>query len=134
LVVTLVSGVAGFVVARGTSAAEPKRQTAAANAEGGGGGQGRQLAALGEVPPDGGLVLQDPPVVLTRDAAGQVHGFSAVCTHQGCTVEKVQNGTIDCPCHGSRFDASTGAPVAGPAKRPLPPVEVVVRDNAVFTA
>ena len=63
-----------------------------------------------------------------------MHAFSATCTHQGCTVGPVRDGRIVCPCHGSEFDARTGAVVRGPATRPLPQVRVVVRDGAVFTA
>jgi Rieske Fe-S protein len=61
-----------------------------------------------------------------------VRAFSATCPHQGCPVSTVANGTIDCPCHGSRFDAKTGAVVAGPAPRGLTPVAVVVRDGGVY--
>jgi Rieske Fe-S protein len=71
-------------------------------------------------------------VVLTRSGS-TVHGFSATCTHQGCTVNQVSDGTIDCPCHGSKFDAATGAVVTGPAPAPLPPVRVTVRNGEVFS-
>jgi len=62
-----------------------------------------------------------------------VHGFSSVCTHQGCTVGSVANDVITCPCHGSHFNAQTGAVISGPAPRPLPAIAVVVRDGAVYT-
>jgi Rieske Fe-S protein len=77
------------------------------------------------------VILEDQKVVVTRDSEGAVHGFSAVCTHQGCIVARVADGTINCPCHGSKFDLSTGQPVAGPARRPLPSVAVKVVGNAV---
>jgi Rieske Fe-S protein len=80
------------------------------------------------------VILTDPAIVLTRTATDAVHGFSAVCTHQGCTVAAVQGGTIDCPCHGSRFDATTGAVRTGPAPSPLPPVAVVVRSGNVYAS
>jgi Rieske Fe-S protein len=131
----LVGGVAGFVVAGRSSAARQPGGTTAANAYGpaptqaaGGGG----LVALDRVPPGGGVVLGSQKVVVTRTADGAVHAFSAVCTHQGCTVDAVTKGTIDCPCHGSRFDAGTGAVVAGPAPRALPRIGVEVRDGQVF--
>jgi len=131
--VALVSGLAGFLLARNSSAAEPQAG-AAANAYGPlppGSGQTR-LAALAQVPPGGGLVLESADIVLTLDRAGALNAFSATCTHQGCRVNAVQDGQILCPCHGSRFDAGTGAVLAGPAPRPLPRVAVVVRDGTVY--
>lgn len=129
-VVVVAGAVAGFAVAKGHDESETGP---GANAAGGGGASGgTQLATLDQVPAGGGVVLDKAGIVLTRDDAGNVHGFSAICTHQGCTVSDVTDGTINCPCHGSKFDAATGAPVAGPAKKPLPAVDVTVRDNAVF--
>jgi Rieske Fe-S protein len=98
-----------------------------------GGGGGTQLAAVSQIPDDGGLILEKDNVVLVKDASGGVKGFSAVCTHQGCTVSDISGGTINCPCHGSKFDAKTGAVVQGPASAPLAPVQVSVRGDAVFT-
>jgi len=48
--------------------------------------------------------------------------FSTRCTHAGCRLSQEINGTIICPCHGSRFDAMTGRVVNGPAFRPLDPM------------
>ncbi|MEX5635927.1 Rieske (2Fe-2S) protein [Parafrankia sp. FMc2] len=135
IVVTVAGAGAGFAVASNSSAADPKPPTAAAN--GGGdapGGEAGPLAQLSDVPLDGGVVLSDAGIVLTRDSGDGIQGFSAVCTHQGCLVSSVAQGQINCPCHGSSFDARTGEPVAGPARTKLPPVAVTVRDNAVFRA
>jgi Rieske Fe-S protein len=134
-VVTAIGGVAGYLVTRRSAAAQTPRGTTAANAYGAPAGNGgRLLAALDGIPRGGGVILKDPSIVLTRTATDAVHGFSAVCTHQGCTVAAVQGGTIDCPCHGSRFDATTGAVRTGPATSPLPPVAVVVRSGNVYTS
>lgn len=133
--VVVASGVAGYLVARDSDAAKAKRITTAANGYGPApAAGGRRLAELADVPVGGGVVESAAGVVLTRDASGEVHGFSATCTHQGCTVNAVRDGAILCPCHGSRFDARTGAPIAGPATRPLPEIPVVVRGGAVLTA
>ncbi|MDX6200303.1 MAG: hypothetical protein QOJ79_3454 [Actinomycetota bacterium] len=131
LSLAVVAGVAGFVVARRSDAAKAPSSTSAANAYGTTptGGQGQLLTALDKVPVDGGLVVDG--VVLTRDAGG-VFGFSATCTHQGCTVSTVRNGRIQCPCHGSAFHASTGAVLHGPATRPLTPVPVIVGNGNVY--
>jgi Rieske Fe-S protein len=130
----VVGGVAGFAVARSSGAAKKRSGLAAANAYGDTpSSAGRALAALAAVPDGGGVVLDKPAVVITRTGS-EVHAFSAVCTHQGCHVDKVSGGTIRCPCHGSRFDASTGEVVSGPASSPLPPVAVTVRNGEVYTA
>jgi len=91
------------------------------------------IAAVSSVPEGGGLVVEPQKVVLTRDPSG-LHAFDAVCTHQGCLVRDVRGGEIRCPCHGSAFDAATGAVVQGPATRPLAPVDVVVREGEVYRA
>lgn len=97
-------------------------------------GSESSLAAVGDIPSGGGLVLEDAKVVLTRADDGTVHAFSSICTHQGCPVGTVAEGRINCPCHGSQFAADTGEVVQGPASRPLPPVAVAVRDGEVFLA
>ena len=122
--------VAGFAMARTRPGSVPGPATAA-NGYGPAVSTGRLLAQLNRISPGGGLVLEE--VVLTRDGADAVKGFSAVCTHQGCTVASVANGVITCPCHGSQFDAQTGAVIAGPAPRGLSAIPVVVRDGEVYT-
>jgi Rieske Fe-S protein len=129
---TAVAGVAGFLVARGSDAAKSVG-LAGANGRAPAYGGGKRLAAVNDVPRDGGLILAKDGVVLTRTSAGAVQGLSAICTHQGCTVSSISGGRIICPCHGSQFSVTNGAPVAGPATTPLSPVPVVVRGDAVFT-
>lgn len=88
------------------------------NGSGGGSGGGAQVA-VADVPVGGGTILKEQKVVVTQPKKGEFKAFSAVCTHKGCTVAKVGAGTIDCPCHGSKFSAETGDVEAGPAQRPL---------------
>jgi Rieske Fe-S protein len=129
----LVGGVLGYVVAQNSDAADAKGATTAANGYGppqtSSGTGGQVLAGLSDIPAGGGIVTGG--VVVTRDAGGDVRAFSATCTHQGCTVSSVEQGKVTCPCHGSVFDAGTGAVVSGPATRPLPSVAVVVRGGRV---
>jgi Rieske Fe-S protein len=133
--VALVGAVAGFLTARGSAAARAGGGASAANAYTPPAATGgRMLVAVDRVPVGGGMVLGKQKVVVTRPAPDDVRAFSAVCTHQGCTVATVAAGTIDCPCHGSRFDATTGAVRRGPAGRPLAPVAVVVRSGTVFAS
>ena len=133
--VVAVGAAAGAVVARTSSAADQPNGTTAANAYGAGSAPtARPLVALADVPVGGGKILTDPPVVVVRTGPATVRGFSAICTHQGCAVTSIANGTIDCPCHGSRFAVRTGDVVAGPAPRPLPPVALRIRDGQVYTS
>ncbi len=69
---------------------------------------------------------------MTQPTSGQYKAFSAVCTHVGCIMSKVANGTIDCPCHGSEFKITNGAVVTGPAPSPLPSKQITVVDGKVM--
>lgn len=72
--------------------------------------------------------------VLVHLESGDFVAYSAVCTHQGCTVQYM-DGDLLCPCHGSVFDPADGAAVKnGPANQPLPEIPVEVRDGGVFRA
>jgi Rieske Fe-S protein len=95
---------------------------------------GTPLAKVADIPVGGGTVFPAQLVVVTQPEAGTFHGFSAVCTHQGCTVGDVTDGTINCPCHGSKYAIADGAPVAGPAKRPLDPRQITVADQEITLA
>ena|SRR5689334_2130725 len=133
--VVAIGGIAGYVVARNSSAAGKPSGTTAANAYGAGSSHGGHLlVALSKVGVGSGYIVPSPPVVVVRPSADKVIGFSAICTHEGCVVSSISNGTINCPCHGSRFDLLTGRVVATPATRPLPRVPVVVRGGQVYTS
>ena len=94
--------------------------------------QGEQLVAVSEVPVEGGVVIEEPPVVVVQPSEGDIKAFSAVCPHQGCLMSSVEANEIFCPCHGSLFSAEDGAVLAGPANSGLPAVTVRVQDDAVF--
>jgi len=79
-----------------------------------------------EIPVGGGRVFEALKVVVTQPTAGEFKAFSAVCTHQACTVAEVAGGLITCPCHGSQFDIATGEVRKGPATKALPPKSVSV--------
>jgi Rieske Fe-S protein len=92
------------------------------------------LAGTSDVPVGGGKILADKKIVLTQPQSGEFHGFSAVCTHAGCIVGSVSGGTINCPCHGSRFNITNGSVVNGPAASPLPPVSIKVQGSSIVQA
>ncbi len=92
---------------------------------------GTVLAAASEIPVGGGKIFPAAKVVVTQPVGGQYLGFSAVCTHVGCILSEVANGTIDCPCHGSEFKITTGAVVTGPAPSPLPKKQIKIVNGQV---
>ncbi|MFI9308591.1 Rieske (2Fe-2S) protein [Streptomyces triculaminicus] len=95
----------------------------AKESESGGGaerpGAGAALGKAADIPEGGGKVFPDRKVVVTQPSKGEFKAFSAVCTHQGCLVKEVANGTINCPCHESRFSVTDGSVRGGPARQPL---------------
>jgi Rieske Fe-S protein len=90
-----------------------------------------QVASTTDIPVGGGMVILKDNIVVTQPVAGQFKAFAAVCPHVGCLLDKVANGTINCPCHGSTFRISDGGVVTGPATRPLTPVRVTVANGMI---
>lgn len=120
-----------------TSASSSSAPAASASASAGSsGGTAKPLVALSSIAvgeaasatsPDGKAVL------ITRTGDTTAVGFSARCTHMGCTVAAA--GTqLKCPCHGSVFKASDGSVVSGPAPSPLAAYAVQVVDGQVVPA
>ncbi|MET9363879.1 Rieske (2Fe-2S) protein [Streptomyces sp. NPDC006632] len=93
---------------------------------------GRVLAKTSDIPVGGGKVFADQKVVVTQPQAGTFKGFSAICTHQGCTVSSVSDGTINCPCHGSKYRIADASVAQGPATRPLPVRQIAIEKDAVL--
>ena len=119
----------------GTSSSTPAAGSAAASGAGGGASSStaaKALATTSEIPVGGGMIFTGPQVVVTQPSAGEFKAFSAVCTHMGCIVNQISNGTIDCPCHGSQYSITTGDVVAGPAPRPLPAKQIKVTGDSIF--
>ena len=98
------------------------------SASSGSAGTGEALTKTADVPVGSGVIVGK--TVVTQPTAGDFKAFSAVCTHSGCLVNKIADGTIDCPCHGSKFSLD-GAVVDGPAKKPLEPVSVRVQGDSI---
>lgn len=137
-----------------TRAADPNSTEAAAPPSGSGGaarssvdsGSGRSpdsstegsansLARLADIPVGQAKAVKlanGKPAIVARTSQNSVACFSAICTHMGCTVA-VKGAELDCPCHGSKFNALTGAVLNGPATAPLEKVAVQVSGGDVVT-
>ncbi|MEO3861295.1 Rieske (2Fe-2S) protein [Acrocarpospora sp. B8E8] len=92
------------------------------------------FAKTADIPEGGGKIFENEKVVITQPTAGQFKCFTAVCTHQGCTVASISNGTINCPCHGSRFKIEDGSVAGGPAKGPLEEKQISVSGDSIVLA
>ncbi|MFS8203904.1 Rieske (2Fe-2S) protein [Streptomyces sp. CWNU-52B] len=115
------------------SAAPPV--TPSGSASGGAAPPGRkELTRTGDVPVGGGKILKAEKVVVTQPERGGFKAFSAVCTHQGCVVADVSDGTINCTCHGSKFRVTDGSVAGGPAPKPLPARRITVTGDSISLA
>lgn len=93
--------------------------------------KGKEIAKAADVPVGGGKIYGDEKVVVTQPTQGTFKAFTAVCTHQGCTVGSVKQGLINCPCHGSDFKITDGSVVKGPADKPLREYPVQVQNGGI---
>ncbi len=121
----------------GGSAGSGETPTASGTAGGGGPEvrKGQAIAKQSQVAANTAFPFTDAETgqqgVLVRLEDGKFAAYSAVCTHQACTVA-YKDGKLACPCHGSVFDPANGAEVLnGPATSPLPEIPVRVEGGEV---
>lgn len=94
---------------------------------------GSELAKLADVPVGGAVAAKGAdgkPIIIAQPESGSVVAFSAVCTHQACTVAP-SGDILKCPCHGSAFKPADGSVINGPAAQPLKAVSVSVSGDSV---
>ena len=95
---------------------------------------GTSIGASSTVPVGGSASFTDPstgdPSLVIQQTAGHFVAFDAVCPHAGCTVAYARSSKlIACPCHGSEFNAKTGALIRGPATAGLTPIKIAAGPN-----
>lgn len=92
---------------------------------------------LDELPEDTTTLVNfggpQPYVAIRRGSGEELSAFSGYCTHHGCALA-MAGEELDCPCHGSRFDAASGDVLTGPATEDLPAIEIVVENERVRRA
>jgi nitrite reductase/ring-hydroxylating ferredoxin subunit len=97
----------------------------------------QRVAGVGDVAVGQSLMFNYPgeedSCLLVRLGATDFVAFSQKCTHLSCAViPKPSERIFFCPCHDGRFDLRTGAPLAGPPRRPLPKILLAIRGNDVY--
>jgi nitrite reductase/ring-hydroxylating ferredoxin subunit len=68
---------------------------------------------------------------VSRLAEDSFKGYPTSCTHQGGPLS-IQGKTLECPWHGSKYDALTGAVSSPPAATPLTPIKVAALNGALY--
>ena len=96
----------------------------------------QRVCAVADVPPLGVLAVtvDGVPVVVVRAEDGELHAISDVCSHQDVALSEgeVDDSSIECWLHGSRFDLRSGAPTGLPAVRPVPVYHLSVEGDDVL--
>lgn len=93
-----------------------------------------KIASVDEVPTGTArkFMFNGKASVLLHMPAG-FRAFGAVCTHLGCIAYwKPDENIVFCPCHLGKFDPNTGAVISGPPPSPLPVIDIVVKEGAVY--
>jgi arsenite oxidase small subunit len=76
---------------------------------------------------------EEDPCILIRLAQDQYVAFSQSCTHLKCPVHfQSEKRQLVCPCHEGYFSAENGRPLAGPPKRPLPQLQIELKDGQIW--
>jgi thiosulfate dehydrogenase [quinone] large subunit len=93
--------------------------------------RGTRVGPAADVPVGGAASFTDPaqqvPALVVQLKKGEFRAFSAICPHAGCQVQfDGSNDLFVCPCHGSTFNAATGAVLQGPAATGLSPIPVAL--------
>jgi 3-phenylpropionate/trans-cinnamate dioxygenase ferredoxin subunit len=96
----------------------------------------QKVAALDELTPDTAkrVVLDGTPIAVVLDSAGVVHAIGDTCTHGDISLSEgfVEDDTLECWAHGSKFSLLTGKPLSLPAYEPVPVFAVEIIDGDVY--
>ena len=79
------------------------------------------------------FTIGNTPGILVK-FEGALNAFDASCTHMGCPVSgrSLDEGIIQCPCHGSTFDPVSGERIEGPASGPLRRLEIEIKEGVIY--
>jgi 3-phenylpropionate/trans-cinnamate dioxygenase ferredoxin component len=80
------------------------------------------------------VVVDGTPIAVVMDSAGDVHAIGDTCTHGDISLSEgfVEDDTLECWAHGSKFELATGKPLTLPAYEPVPVFAVEIIDGDVY--
>jgi len=97
---------------------------------------GTRVCSQAELTPSAALrvVVDGKPIAVVIDSLGTVHALGDTCTHGDISLSEgfVEDDTLECWAHGSKFELTTGKPLTLPAYEPVPVYPVTIVDGDVF--
>jgi len=94
------------------------------------------VCALSDLAPNTAMkvVVDGVAIAVVLDSAGDVHAIGDVCTHGDISLSEgfVEDDTLECWAHGSKFKLTTGKPLTLPAYEPVPVYKVTIDDGDVY--
>jgi 3-phenylpropionate/trans-cinnamate dioxygenase ferredoxin component len=80
------------------------------------------------------VLVGETPVAVVKDADGAIHAIGDTCTHGDISLAEgfVEDDTLECWAHGSKFDLRSGRPLTLPAYQPVPVFRVTVEGADVL--
>ena len=95
-----------------------------------------RVCATSELSPSTAIkvVVDGKPIAIVMDSAGAVHALGDTCTHGDISLAEgfVEDDTLECWAHGSKFELTTGKPLTLPAYEPVPVYTVTLDGDDVF--
>ena len=95
-----------------------------------------RVCAQADLSPSAALkvVVDGKPIAVVMDSAGAIHALGDTCTHGDISLSEgfVEDDTLECWAHGSKFELTTGKPLTLPAYEPVPVYPVTIVDGDVF--
>ena len=80
------------------------------------------------------VVIDGVPIAIVKDSAGDIHALGDTCTHGDISLSEgfVEDDTLECWAHGSKFELTSGKPLTLPAYEPVPVYVVTITDGDVY--
>lgn len=80
------------------------------------------------------FVVDGVPIAVVKDASGEVFAIGDTCTHGDISLAEgfVEDDTLECWAHGSKFSLRSGKPLTLPAYEPVPVYQVEVSGGDVL--
>ncbi len=80
------------------------------------------------------MVTVDEEDILLANVDGTIHAVSDLCSHADASLSDgyIEEGEVECPLHGSRFNLTTGEALNLPADEPLKVYEIKVEGDDIL--